>query len=103
MKKLVSLFGFLLVFFITIQAITPSSESLSQQDPQDETVADSVSIDDSAPIFYDAEEGNEEEIIPEKEKSPLTWALYLGGASLIIVIITIMIRRNKKDEDEEEE
>ncbi len=102
MKKILLVFSIMGLLILNTQAFIPTTISLAQQDPQDETVADSVSIDDAAPIFYDAEEGTEEDI-PLKEKNPLNWALYLGGAALIIIIATVLIRRNKKDGDRSEE
>jgi len=101
MKKSVVLLSFLISLFIISQTSLALSSEKIQQDPEAETVQDSVSIDDADPIFYDAVEDTED--MPEitEEKNPLSWALYLGGAAIIIIIVAVIIRRSRKEESEE--
>lgn len=101
MKKRIVLFTFLMLLFASTEANFIGSTILFQQEPTEEAVQDSVSIDDADPIFYDAEEETDELEAAAKEKNPLTWALYLGGAAIIIIIVTMIIRRSKKEDDDE--
>lgn len=101
MKKSIFLFSFLITLLFVSQTSLAISSGNTQQDPAEETVQDSVSIDDADPIFYDAEEDTEEQQEIVKEKNPLSWALYLGGAAVIIIIVAVIIRRTKKEESEE--
>ena len=101
MKRRIVLFSFFVLIIGTAPVFWTHSAELIQQEPVEETVQDSVSIDDADPIFYDAEEMTEDIGETPRERNPLTWALYLGGAAIIIIIVAVILRRSKKNGDEE--
>ena len=98
MKKRIFLIGILVSMILVTCPTLAAHFELFQQDPTEETVQDSVSIDDADPIFYDVEEEAEDMQESSTDKNPLSWALYLGGAAIIIIIVAVILRRSRKEE-----
>ena len=101
MKKRIFLIVILASMMFIFSPNLEAHSNLIQQEPTEEAVQDSVSIDDADPIFYDVDEETEDMQEPSGEKNPLTWALYLGGAAIIIIIVAVILRRSRKEDSGE--